>query len=212
MGQSLLIDMNSGWYKHKTELNEGLRTRNYSEVEGALDALNALLPDEYRVLIDTELYNERIKGNMVALCGHCTTEYDDPANKEKTIKGQTRIDVEKMERQELLLPSMDRMIYGKETDTFWTCPECNKDNRLSETKFKRSVLQKPFYLKVVPEPPKHKPGIDDRTNFHYKFERWARAFLTELNAQARQFRHDYRGRENEFEDSEAGELYDDEAD
>lgn len=211
MGQSLLIDMNSGWYKHKTELNEGLRTRNYNECEGALDELNALLPDEYTVLIDTELYNEKMKGNMVALCNHCTTKYDDPANKEKPKKGPTRVDVEKMEKQELLLPSMDRMIYGKETDTFWTCPGCHKDNRLSETRFKRSVLQKPYYLKVVPEPPKHKPGIDDRTNFHYKFEKWAHRFLTELNKQARQFRHDYKPKDGETEDPETGELYDDES-
>lgn len=211
MGQSLLIDMNSGWYKHKTEINEGLRTRSYQQVRGALDALNALLPDEYRVLIDTEEYNERIKGNMVALCGYCTSEYPDPNDKEKTFTGPTRIDVNKMGKMDLLLPAIDRLLYGKEYDTFWHCPMCKNENRLSDTKFKKSVLQKPYYLKVVPEAPKHKPGIDDRTNFHYKFEEWARSFLTELNAQARQFRHDYKGKD-EMDDFEGDGVFDDESD
>lgn len=213
MGQSLLIDMNSGWYKHKTELNEGLRTRDYLAAEGALDSLNALLPDEYRVIIDTDEFKRRTRGNVIAFCNHCKSKYEDPKDKKTMVESPTRIDIDRVEKQQLLLPAFDQMLYGKEYDTFWVCPNCNKDNKLSETKFKKSAMQKPYYLKVVPEPPIHRPGLDDRTNFHYKFEKWARAFLTELNAQARQFRHDYKPKEDDGElDGDTEGLYDDESD
>lgn len=194
MGQSLLIDMNSGWYKHKTEFNEGLRTRNYPQCLGALDALNALLPDEYRVIIDNEEYNEKIKGNLVVLCNYCKSDYPDPNGKDKTIKAPTRTEVSKMQKQDLLLSAMDQLISGKRYDTFWQCPKCEKDNKLSQSTFKQSVLRKPFYLQVVPESPLPKPGLEGRTTFHMKFEKWARGFLVELNAQARQFRNDYKGK------------------
>ncbi len=105
MGQSLLIDMNSGWFKHKTEFNEGLRTQSYDQVKGALNALNALLPQDYRVTIDSEEYDELIRNNLVALCNHCDSEYEDPGKKDKMIKGPTRIDVSKMKKIRLLLPS-----------------------------------------------------------------------------------------------------------
>lgn len=199
MGQSLLIDMNSGWYKHKTEFNESLRTKNYSQTLGALDALNALLPDDYRVIIDSDLYNEKMKENIVALCNHCTTDYPVPGDKIKKNNLPTRIEVNKIQKQELLLSNYDQMILGKKYDTFWQCPECHKDNRLSETHFKQSVLRRPFYLQVVPDPPVPKPGLEGRTTFHTKFEKWARSFLVELNAQARQFRSDYK-RKDEVDD------------
>lgn len=210
MGQSLLIDMNSGWYKHKTEFNEGLRTHDYLEVEGALDSLNALLPDEYRVIVDTEEYRRLTRGNVIAFCGFCESDYED----KKTMKsGPTRVDIDRVKKQDLLLSKFDQMVYGREYDTFWECPKCHNDNRLADTRFRKSALQKPFYLKVVPEPPVHRPGLDDRTNFHYRFTQWARGFLTELNAQARQFRNDYKPKDGD-DDIEEGDmpagLYDDE--
>lgn len=200
MGQSLLIDMNSGWYKHKTEVNDGLKTHNYTQVKGALNALNALLPEEYRVIIDDELYNERIKGNLVALCNNCTSFMPEPKNPEKGVEAPTQIDYSKLKVLHLLLNSFDRFATGKKYDDFWSCPNCNKLNKLIETKFKQIILRKPFYLQVVPDAPKRHMGIEERNSYNIKFENWARNFLAELNAQAQKFRQEYKPKDGEYEE------------
>lgn len=192
MGQSLLIDINSGWYKHKTEVNDGLKTRNDTQVKGSLYALNALLPQKYRVIIDDDLYRQRIKGDLVALCNNCTSTIEDETKKGEVIEVQTQTDYNKLEILHLLLESLERVAYNKEYDDFWICSKCNEMNRLSETKFRQVILQKPFYLQVVPEPPKRHIGIQDRITYHAKFESWARNFLGELNAQAQKFRQEYK--------------------
>lgn len=208
MGQSLLIDMNSGWYKHKTEVNDGLKTRNYTEVKGSLNALNAILPEEYRVIIDDDLYREKIKGNLVALCNHCVTALPDPKKPDNNIEGPTQIDYDKLKVEHLLLNSFDQLTTGKKYDNFWECPECKKLNRMSETKFRQIILRKPFYLQVVPEPPKQHLGIQDRNIYHNEFESWARNFLGELNAQAQRFRQEYKPKEGEYEESHDSNLED----
>ena len=201
MGQSLLIDMNSGWYKHKTEVNDGLKTRNYIQCLGSLDALNALLPMEYRVSIDTEEYKEKLKASLVALCNFCTTEYPSPDEKDKTVKLPTQIERSKIQTLTITLSSFDQMVYGKKQDDFWQCEKCSNLNRFSQTRFKQTILKKPYYLQVVPEPPKRHLGIEDRNTFHNKFEAWARNFLSELNASAQRFRQEYRPKDGE-EDAE----------
>lgn len=197
MGQSLLIDMNSGWYKHKTEVNDGLKTRSYNQVLGALDALNALLPDEYRIIVDSEEYDERIKANLVALCKHCNTDYPDPTDKTKFIEGPTQTEHSKLKRLRLLLSSFDQLAEGKKYDYFWCCEKCQGLNQYSKTRFKQKVLKKPYYLQLVPEPPIKHLGIEDRASYHNKFENWARNFLAELNASAQRFRQEYKPKEGE---------------
>lgn len=200
MGQSLLIDMNSGWYKHKTEVNDGLKTRNYDQVLGALDSLNALLPPEYRVIIDDDDYNDKLKGNLIGLCNFCESEYNDPTNKNKILKGPTQIEHSKIKKLRLLLPETERLIYNKKYDDFWCCFKCSNMNRLSETKFRQTILKKPFYLQVVPEAPRRKLGIEDRTSYHVKFAKWARNFLAELNASAQKFRQEYKPKDDEVDE------------
>lgn len=198
MGQSLLIDMNSGWFKHKTEVNDGLKTHNYAQVIGSLNALNALLPNDYRIAIDDDLYNEKIKGNLVAQCNHCTSVIiPDPKKPEDEQEVPTQKDYAKLTVLHLLLDRFEQMATGKKYDDFWRCDSCKQLNRLSETKFKQIILRKPFYLKVVPEAPRRKIGVDGRHVYHNLFENWARNFLAELNAQAQKFRQEYKPADGE---------------
>lgn len=203
MGQSVLIDMNSGWYKHKSEFNDGLKTRSYLQVLGALDALNAILPDDYRVRIDTKEYDDAVRGALSAFCNYCETDYPDPADKTKTVSLPTKHDAARIVRRTVLLSPELQMITGRKFDTFWRCDTCGRDNLLGGTTFRRTVLRKPFYLKVVPEPPLNAGGIAGKTDFHHKFESWARGFLAELNAEARRFRADYKPKDGEIDDFEA---------
>lgn len=206
MGQSLLIDMNSGWYKHKTEVNDGLIKHDYNQVMGALDALNALLPNDYRVIIDTEEYRLKTKGDLVGLCNFCLTELPDPDDKDKTIEGPTQIRYEDIKTMRLLLNKNDQFITGKQYEDFWQCHKCNNLNMNSKTRFRQTILRKPYYLQVVPEPPRKKLGVEGRYNYHEEFAKWARNFMAELNAQAQKFRQEYKPK-----DGDDGEQFDDEA-
>lgn len=199
MAQSLLIDVNTGFIKHRLTVLGGLLTGNTEAVEGSLNAMNALLPEQYRVIIDTDEYNARIRGSMVVLCSHCKTtkEIDDTEGKPRTVKVPTPIDYNEIKILNLFLSANEQFITGKTHDKFWVCPKCKKDNRLSTTVFEQTTLKEPHYLQVVPSPPKKNVGIQDRMSFAVKFERWARKLEAELEASAARFRAEYKPRKGE---------------
>lgn len=199
MGQSLLIDVNTGFIKHRLTVLGGLLTGNTEAVEGSLNAMNALLPEKYRVVIDTDEYNHRISGSMVALCSHCKTakEVDDGEGKPKIVKLPTPIDYNNIKILTLLLSSREQFLTGQKYDKFWICPKCGKDNRLSTTEFEQTTLREPHFLQVVPAPPTKKVGLTDRMTFQVKFERWARKLEAELEASAARFRAEYKPRKGE---------------
>jgi len=199
MGQSLLIDVNTGFIKHRLTVLGGLLTGNTEAVIGSLNGMNALLPEPYRVTIDTDEYNARIRGSMVALCSHCkvSKEIDDSEGKAKTIKVPTPIDYNEIKILRLLLSDKEQFITGKQYDKFWICPKCHKDNRLSETEFEQTTLKEPHYLQVVPAAPMKSVGISDKMSFQIKFERWARKLEAELEASAARFRAEYKPKKGE---------------
>lgn len=199
MGQSLLIDVNTGFIKHRLTVLGGLLTGNTEAVIGSLNGMNALLPEAYRVTIDTDEYNARIRGSMVALCSHCkiSKEIDDGEGKTKTVKVPTPIDYNQIKVYNFLLSNNIQFITGRKYDKFWICPKCKKDNRLSETEFEQTTLKEPHYLQVVPAPPVKSVGISDKMSFEIKFERWARKLEAELEASAARFRAEYKPRKGE---------------
>lgn len=199
MGQSLLIDVNTGFIKHRLTVLGGLLSGNTEAVIGSLNAMNALLPETYRISIDTDEYNARVKGSLVALCSHCkvSKEIDDSEGKPKTVKVPTPIDYSQIKVLNLLLSDIEQFISGKTHDKFWVCPKCKKTNRLSETEFEQTTLKEPHYLQVVPAPPMKSIGISDKMSFEIKFERWARKLEAELEASAAKFRAEYKPKKGE---------------
>lgn len=195
----MLIDVNTGFIKHRLTVLGGLLANNPEAVIGSLDAMNALLPETYRVTIDTDEYNARIRGSMVALCSFCTTpkEIDDGEGKTKTVNLPTPTDYEKIDIQNLLLPASDQFVYGRKYDRFWACPKCHNDNKLSTTDFEQITLKEPHYLQLVPAPPRKGTGVVDRTTYWVRFERWARKLEAELEASAARFRAEYKPKKGE---------------
>ena len=200
--QSLLIDVNTGFIKHRLVVLSSLLSDNYAAVIGSLDAMNALLPDQYRVVVDTDEYLARIKGNMVALCSHCTTtkEVDDGEGKTKEIEVPTPTDYEQIKTLHILLPSQKAWLYGSKYMDVWVCPKCHKDNDIRYTEFEKTILREPHYLGVIEAPPLKTIGILDRSTYPIKFERWARKFLAELEAAAGRFRAEYKPKKGENPD------------
>lgn len=200
--QSLLIDVNTGFIKHRLVVLSSLLSENYAAVIGSLDAMNALLPDKYRVVVDTDEYLSRIRGNMVALCSYCTItkEVDDGEGKTKIVKLPAPTDYETIRTYPKLLRSWDAWLYGSKYMEVWRCPKCKQENDIRYTEFEKTILKEPHYLGIIEAPPIKTIGILDRSTYPIKFERWARKFLAELEAAAGRFRAEYKPKKGENPD------------
>jgi len=115
----------------------------------SFDAINALLPEEYKLEINTEKYNELIRSQITIICDNCKEEF-------------LRYDIKPYEKWfpdfHFFLRSMEKKIeYGhtKNTITYWCCPKCNHERELLRSNIIEKKLQNPYYIGVVPMCPKY---------------------------------------------------------
>jgi len=172
--QSRLPDVNTAIIVYRREAITDLKGNRYDACLGALHALNGMLPKEYRVTISTLDYNIMMKEGLFATCKFCTQESDF-----RTVK-----------TFELVLPFVNSVIATQAKEKIWLCSHCQKENRTGETMFTNKIFKKPYYLRVVPDPPTRKDGMMGRTQFHMQFSSWFWTTLGELEAQLAQFRDD----------------------
>src|SRR3990167_4672171 len=125
LAQALLIDVNTGFIKHRLVVLSSLLSENYAAVIGSLDAMNALLPDTYRVVVDTEAYQERIRGNILALCSHCTIpkEIDDGEGKTHIENVPTPTDYNTIKTLNIRLSNFEAFATGEKYKKIWVCPK-----------------------------------------------------------------------------------------
>ena len=212
MPQARLPDINTAFTKHRNEVITALKAGRYETVLGSLYALNGLLPDtvytededpelvgkpKYRVVMSDIEYNKLAKPTVYLFCYHC-----DPND-------QNGILYEDVKFFNLLLPKVSQLLTWKKFEKAWKCPKCKEINKLKKTreldKIAETQLKEPFYLGVVPKPPRRQSGLMDRTKYHNKMIQWAETYLAELEAKMAQFRDDNWTKEGEqVEEGESG--------
>ena len=160
--------------KYRNVAIASLASQNYDNCFGALYALNGLLPKEYRIQISTIEYNQLTKQDIFVKCNKCQLESDFKA----------------VQVFPLLLPLIETVLTGNEYEKIWICPACKHENKILKTKMSQRILKEPFFLKVVPKPPRRRDGLNDRSTFHRKVTQWAWSLLDELETQFAQFRDD----------------------
>jgi len=173
--QAKLPDINAAWVKERTYFFTCRDMHNWSGMTLALRAMNALLPDEYRININTKKYNELTSAKIGYICNYCKEEIPESMVKIKTA----------------IAPLIVSYVSSSETKTFWLCHKCNKENLVSQTKLIKETLAKPSYLKVVPDPPERKRGIQDRRSFDIILTKWGGNFFEELEHQLGLYRAEY---------------------
>ena len=190
MPQSRLPDINTAFITYRRQVLSGLSTGKYSLTFGGLYALNALLPEKYRVTISSLEYEKMTRVDIFVKCTKCKKD----------------VDYKTIQLYDLLTTPLDELITGTEKEKVWDCPDCGYTNKLSETDMTRTTLKEPYYLRVVPKPPMRKDGIMDRTKYHQMVEQWALTFLTELEERMAQFRDDnwQKGSDSEMVETMAG--------
>ena len=174
--QSRLPDINTSFNTYRTRAIMAIDSKKHTVCIGALYALNGLLPPEYRIDIDDDLYHEKTRTNIFAVCSnkHCNNETDYNLIKISTIS----------------VSPAQSLLTGRKEERIWKCPKCKTQNVLHKTKMIKTTLKEPYFLKVVPSPPQRQDGILDRKSFNRSFERWAWTLLDELEERMAQYRDD----------------------
>jgi hypothetical protein len=150
---------------------------NWLGAGGALNAQNAVLPEDYRVIVDTKHYKETVQTGTFYKCLRCEDE----------------IPVQDIEFVKLLNNSIDKMYYKENYSEFWFCPKrgCGHRNRKSQSEKITERKQEPFYLNCVWEPPAKKAGLATRFGFKQRFQEWFYAYQKELEHQIGRYRAEY---------------------
>lgn len=179
MPTSRLIDINTAAITYRRECLVALKNKKYRDCIGAIKSLNSLLPEDdedkkYRIVIDEDEFDSKVKENYIIVCRGCDKEL------EYSMVRFYNVDLSKLEQ----------IITGLPKKKIWICPKCNAEQDLSTSKIIASSLQRPYYLRVVPEPPKKQQGLLSQFEFHQKMVDWVWMCLNSLEDGFTRFRDD----------------------
>ncbi len=180
--QARLPDINTAFITYRREMLQSLNAKNYPNCVGSLNAMNSLLPKEYRVQISTPEFEDKIRQDVQAVCTKCDHSFD---------YNTIRI-------FDMTLPFLDHVLSRQKTTRAWICHNCNCTNRLTLTTIRKTILKEPYHLTLVPSPPTRKTGIRDRNKFHEEFTKWVWRMTNEVEERLAQFRDDNWHKSNEM--------------
>ena len=191
--QSKLPDINAAIVKYRSDVIICRAAKDYSAAISDLKNINALLPDEYQIEINSLKYNALIHTNLSALCNHCETVYTSKDQEGAMVadKRSTEIDKNRVIIQNKLLSLNSQMLSSLQFIRIWVCPECQKENRIEQTKWIQNTLQYPSYLKVIPNPPIRRDGLNSWRSYQNLIKSWISLFQEELERQIGLYRKDY---------------------
>lgn len=172
--QAKLPDVNAILVTFRNAYLYNVRMRDFNRAVAMLYEMNAALPEDYRVEVNTEKYHGLTSAKKSATCNHCQTEH--PVN---TIKPH-----------DILNDFVVRSLTGIDYKKVWTCPSCTKENLLHTTEFITDKKKQPSYFRVIDQPPV-KNGWSDMDTFPNKISEWLSRFSQELSNQCSKYRTDY---------------------
>ncbi len=198
------ISHNFGYFKNLAV--NYLQRKDFAGARASLFNLNGCLGDEYLVAINTQLYEQALKDQSTYQCNHCTTtqtkivnEGDDNEHT-KEIEVPTEIPIREVKVFPLTLSYVQQVLSESQTKLIWTCPKCDQDNNMKDTRKILAEREKPYFLKVVPDSPYRVFGLDRQ--FPDKLEKWFWNFFEEINWQEVLYRKEYVS-QHDGEDMEA---------
>jgi len=189
MPQARLPDINTAFTKFTNKALSSLESENFSSCIGSAYALNALLPDEYRVRVSTQSYNEATKKHTVAVCQYCNDE----------------VETKTLEYNDQVKSSFEQILTSTQTEKVWLCKKCNKAQLRLMTLYKEVIPAEPYFVNCVPKPPERKDGLMSRSSYKREFTTWFWLFMGELEERMAQFRDDNWTKTEQFGDEQTTE-------
>ena len=173
--QSRLPDINSAIVKHRTNALSAFSTGDWPSCIISLDAIIALLPEDYKIEINSEKYKEILADRKTIDCDKCQTQ--------NILNDVKQFDLE--------LEWMEQILIDQKTKRVWICTKCEKTNDMQFEKIKTVKYNQPYYLGVVPFPPIKGRGISKRNSFDSEFAEWFDIVVKEIEQKVMLFRSEY---------------------
>ena len=183
MPQAKLPDVNSAIVKHRSYALICMESKNYSGATGSLSSINALMPADYKVEINSQKFKDLLRTKTFFVCTECHKE---------VIRSKLKI-------LKLLNPIVVGTITNNQYQNVWICTECHKENKLLKTRIINETIAKPYYLKVVPEEPRFRDNLQTREAYHEHYKVWFYNFLEEIEYQVGLYRAEYLSQQDMFE-------------
>ena len=172
--QAKLPDLNAALVTHRNAVLHAYDRNEFTKAAISFDAINSLLPDEYKVEINTEKYNQLIASKRTIKCDKCSEVFE-----RGTIKPY-----------KILLTNLESLMVGKRKVIVWDCLKCEHVRPLEGSQAELVIFKQPFYTKVIPEPPRRK-GLHDRIGYTAKFKQWYDIAFREIESQIGLYRTEY---------------------
>jgi len=190
--QAKLPDVNAAIVRYRSQALEAARNPDtYDMAIISLSALNADLPEDFKVEVNSQKYYSLIEDRRYILCSFCT-EVDKNENSSTFGKKiPTECIFADVEKYEIDLDWKEQILSGKQKESFWVCTKCGVANVLDTNSVKIKKYQMPFYTKIMPEPPSKKRGIQGRTSYENEFKIWFGIALQEMENQISKYRTEY---------------------
>jgi len=172
-GTPRLPDVNVAFMRHRDNIIRALQEKNHALAMGEINAFNACLPPDYRVLISDEQYEQDTTTQLFYECYRC---------RESTLH-------QSVYRYFKPLSPLEALGSKARIKEVWKCPKCDRLCDMAKTQVVQEKIQDPSYLKVVPSPPQ-------RTKYYFRLEYelaftvWGWHMLGELEGQAALYRDD----------------------
>lgn len=189
--QAKLPDINGALVRHRNAIMNAYDSGDFTKAGISFEATIALLPEEYKVEINTEKYNQLVKDRYKIVCTGCMMNVQYKVDDETRIKQeQSEFPRSEIKPFEVLVPDIERLITGKKTVLVWQCPSCGIVKPLKGSPTKLIKFHQPSYFKVIPDIPSRK-GFFDRTGFDTKFKEWYDIAFSEIESQIGLYRAEY---------------------
>ncbi len=174
-----------------------METGNYNGSYAALNNMNALLTEEYRINVSTDAYNSFEDEVTLCKCKFCKMDREEIIHegeedeRKKIVKVPTEFRFSSIKIIKVIAPFIDSILTGKESELVWYCPECKAENKVSETEKPKVKRERPYYRKVVKDCPTRQAGITGRMTFDTEYDSYAWNFSEELENTLSKYRIEY---------------------
>jgi len=192
------ISKNFGYFRNMA-INY-LNQKNWDGARSGLYNLNECLGTEYMVSISNRDYTEMVKETSTYQCNFCTMMIEKTYKKgtedeyTKEIEVPTEIPTHQVKVFKRRLSDIRRFLTKKDTEECWKCPRCGEINTMRTTKRIIATKAKPYFLKVIPMPPIHGPGLD--LDFQKNFKAWFWNAMEEVTYQEYLYRIEWSAQNN----------------
>lgn len=186
--QSKLPDINAALVRYRSVAIESFDNDDDDMARMALGNMVALLPDKFKIVIDTDEYNEKIKENTFLVCPNCKKE----TVSDNVVRYKKRLsNIEQFLKATRNPPPMT--YEEKQYDNVWCCGYCKHENRNEDTKLIEEKHSMPYYLGVIPEAPRRNHGdpLSDRLHFKQQFRNWFKIAFSEIESKIGIYRAEY---------------------